>query len=101
MLFGRFGATGAVALWGSGGVRSVEGSWALRHLPQAPLSTCDDRADACERQPCEQCFERADVLARHGGEVAARAVWVKQTKGPTAVRKYVAWATHKAELDLR
>jgi len=34
-------------------------------------------------------------------EVLARKVWVKQSKGQTAVRKYVAWATHKAELDLR
>jgi len=33
--------------------------------------------------------------------VLDRKVWVKLTKGQTAVRKYVAWATHKAELDLR
>jgi len=34
-------------------------------------------------------------------EVVSRKVWVKQTKGQTAVRKFVAWATHKAEVDLR
>jgi len=96
MLFGRFGATGAVALWGSGGVRSVEGSSALRHLPQAPRSTCDDRADACECQPCEQYFERADVLARHGGEVAARALG----KGPS-IRSHVGATWHMREVDVR
>ena len=28
-------------------------------------------------------------------------MWVKQTKGVTAVRKFVAWATNKAEVDAR
>lgn len=33
--------------------------------------------------------------------VIHRRVWTKETKGRLAVRKYVAWATNKAERDLR
>jgi hypothetical protein len=33
--------------------------------------------------------------------VVARKVWTKETKGQLAVRKYVAWATNKADADLR
>ncbi|PIE20062.1 MAG: hypothetical protein CSA66_01675 [Proteobacteria bacterium] len=36
-----------------------------------------------------------------GSEVVDRKVWVKQSRGKRAVRKYVAWATHKHEADPR
>ena len=50
--------------------------------------------------------ESLPIPARPGStlprsEILERKVWIKVTKGKTAVRKYVAWATHKSELDPR
>ncbi len=42
-----------------------------------------------------------EVPTSASSTVVARKVWVKQTKGSTAVRKYVAWATNKAAQDPR
>lgn len=50
-------------------------------------------ASAGSAQSAETQATRSEILVRR--------VWTKVTKGQTAVRKLVAWATHKAELDPR
>lgn len=59
----------------------------------SPFEGDDDVAAPVARPPAPTPSTRSEVVARR--------VWTKATKGQTAVRKLVAWATHKADLDPR
>ncbi|MCC6624296.1 MAG: hypothetical protein IT385_23795 [Deltaproteobacteria bacterium] len=58
------------------------------------VSLTDDEGDPRAR-------EAPSLRGLPGARVIERKVWVKVTKDKKAVRKYVAWATHKAAQDAR